>query len=93
MGGRGMIDLKPIVLLLDGKGNLVTTFITKCDTCRKSLIDKKGHFKWTELQVLDDAVRPLYFCSEQCKKGMEAKIASNNGHFPNEKLSIESVQE
>lgn len=87
-----MIDVKPLVLLLDGKGNLVNAFITKCDTCGKSLSDQKGRFKWSEVQILDDAVRPLYFCSRECKKGMEAKIASNNGYFPNEKLSIESIE-
>jgi len=86
------MDLKPIVLLLDGERGLVRAFITKCDTCRRSLIDKKGRFKWSEVEILDDAVRPLYFCSRQCKKGMEAKIASNNGYFPNEKLRIESVE-
>jgi hypothetical protein len=85
------MSVKPIVLLLNSQGKLERRFITKCDLCGKSLLHKNGDFKWSEVEMLDDAIRPLYFCSKECKRGMEAKIASNNGFFPNEKLSIRSV--
>ena len=81
----------PIVTLVDGCG-LKIFQVTKCDQCSKSLLDRQGNFKWTRVRIIDDAVRPLYLCSEKCENRMQEIIAANNGHFPNEKLWTKSVR-
>jgi len=81
----------PSVLLPDNEGHLVYVNVTKCDNCRAGLVDREGNFKWKTVQIIDDAVRPLYLCSEKCKRSMEAKIKDNKGYFPNEKLRIDSL--
>ena len=85
------VKIAPSVLLRDNEGHLVYVNVTKCDNCGEKLVDRDGNFKWKTVQIIDDAVRPLYLCSEKCKRSMEAKIKVNNGHFPNEKLRIDSV--
>ena len=85
-------SIRPTVTILDDSGkHLITVNVTKCDQCCRSLIDKHGGFKWRSVRILDDAVRPLYFCSDKCKARME-DFKAKYGHFPDEKLNVKSVR-
>jgi hypothetical protein len=84
-------SIRPSVTVLDDQKRLCTVQVTKCDQCCRSLIDKHGGFKWRSVRVLDDAVRPLYFCSDKCKARME-DFKAKYGHFPDEKLTVKSVR-
>jgi hypothetical protein len=85
-------SIRPSVTVLDDQKRLRTVQVTKCDQCSKSLLDRQGNFKWTRVRIIDDAVRPLYLCSEKCENRMREIIAANNGHFPDEKLWAKSVR-
>jgi hypothetical protein len=88
-----MIDMRtitPQVFVLAG-GKLVYIEITKCDWCGKTLLDKKYRFKWDEVHIEDDAVRPMYFCSEECQAGFNNKYPSGKGTWPGVKLSFQGL--
>jgi len=72
--------LPPMVTVLNEERNqLVTILVTKCDNCGKTL--KNSDY------FIDDAVRPLYFCSEKCRKPF-----TKMKFFPNIKLSVLGTQ-
>ncbi len=72
-----------------GPGRLVTMPITQCDWDGKSLLDEKGHFKWNEVQIEDDAVRAMYFCSKECRDAFNAKYPKDQHCWPGIKLKPE----
>jgi len=75
------MKIRPFVTVLH-KGKLVTTVITNCDQCGK-LLDDFDIF-------IDDAVRCLYFCCENCKRGFETQSQAR-WYFPSVKLTLEGV--
>lgn len=75
------MKIPPIVTVLHEE-RLVHTIITNCDNCGK-LLDDFDIF-------IDDAVRCLYFCSEQCKHGFEIQSKAR-GYFPSVKLTLKGV--
>ena len=75
------MKIRPIVTVLH-KGKLVSTVITNCDQCGE-LLDDFDIF-------IDDAVRSLYFCSDECKRGFETQ-SNARGHFPSVKLTLNGV--
>ena len=78
------MKINPIVTVLDKQSDtLVSTVITNCDQCGDYLKDFDVY--------IDDAVRCMYFCSEECKRGFETQAYANSGFFPNIKLTLEGV--
>lgn len=80
---KGGVVLAPIVILLTDDGKLVTIAITHCDWCGMPLL---GDYK-TE----DDAVRPMYFCSDLCQAAFNAKHPRAVGTWPSVKLSLRGL--
>lgn len=79
----------PFVTLLGGEDKLVTVQITRCDWDGKTLLDNKGHFKWDEVHIEDDAIRPMYFCSKECRAAFNAKYPKGKACWPGNKLRVD----
>jgi len=83
-----MINIIPEVLVLAGE-KFVYVKITKCDWCGKTLFDKKCNFKWDMVQIEDDAIRPMYFCSEECRSAFNVKYPRGKALWPGVKLRLD----
>jgi len=46
-----------------------------CCECGKSLVcEHCGNFMWNKLYIIDNAVSPWYFCSEECHDKFQEKL-------------------
>lgn len=83
---RGLIPQVPYMI---GPGKMVAMPITQCDWDGKTLLDEKGQFKWSEVQIEDDAIRGMYFCSKECQEAFNAKYPKEQHCWPGIKLKPE----
>jgi hypothetical protein len=82
-------EIIPFVTLLDEKGRSVIAEITRCDWDGKSLLDNHGKFKWHKVHIEDDAIRPMYFCSEECRDSFNVKYPPGKECWPGIKLRVD----
>jgi hypothetical protein len=76
-------NMPPLISLLDSKGKLIFVQITHCDWCGALL---PHHY-----EMVDDAIRCMYFCSEECLSAFDAKYPPGVGGWPGIKLSVRGL--